>query len=173
MSDDPDVPRSRLRGKALVLGFGAVVVASAAVTIGLWVRAPESSPGLTDAPSSAPLSIDLAAGLPYFCGNGEVFDIRSLSGPANAELGPDPAGLAVPPLARSLGLSAQHWWRVYRSGTTAEFLGRTPAGTYEYVVTQFKNGSWGFKGLGDCLIKYLAQGLSTLSWWSERAPLWF
>jgi hypothetical protein len=117
-----------------------------------------------------PSSNDPAAGLPYSCGNGEIFHVESLSAPANATDGTDPAAAPIQPIATRLGLSATNWWLVYRSDTTAQFLGRTSAGTYEFVVTERKpGGDWGFKGSGDCQMRYLARGYSTLTWWVDPA----
>jgi hypothetical protein len=54
----------------------------------------------------------------------------------------------------------------------AEFVGRAPTNTYEYVLTELREGSgWTIKGVGDCQIKYLAEGLSTLSWWIDPKKL--
>jgi hypothetical protein len=57
---------------------------------------------------------------------------------------------------------------VFRSPTLAQFLGRTPSGTYDYVLTTLnRDGRWGFKGLGDCRLKYWAYRRSTLTWWID------
>jgi len=89
------------------------------------VAGPSSSPTFVPPPTiPEPSSTDLAARLPYYCGNGEVFHIESLSGPANAQEGTDPAFAPVQALATRLGLAATYWWLVYRSETRAEFLGR-------------------------------------------------
>ncbi len=119
----------------------------------------------TEMQTPLPSSADLAAGLTYYCGNGERFDIESLSGPANAEQSADPAVAPLRSLAPQLGLEPTHWWSVYRSTTAAEFLGRTSSGPYDYVVIELRgDGSWGLKGYGDCQMQYVETGLSTIAW---------
>jgi hypothetical protein len=167
----PSWPVARLLAGASALLVIAVAVGIAGLSTGS--PAPSSTAIGSTSASVLPSPVDLAAGLPYFCGNGEVFDVQSLSGPANAEMGADPASAPVQSLAISHGLAARHWWLVFRSATEAEFIGRTPSGGYEFIVTEIRGGTtWGFKGLGDCQVKYLGAGLSTLTWWIDpsRSP---
>jgi len=164
------------------LAAALVVVALLGTSVLLTNHAPVAGPGasspepsligITPVPatdSPRPVSTDLAAGLPYYCGNGEIFQIDTLSGPANATEGTDPAAAPVPSLALRFGLQATHWWLVYRADAEAEFLGRAPSGTYEYVETELKNGTWGFKGLGDCQLQYLVRDRATIAWWIDPA----
>jgi hypothetical protein len=191
-------PRRRSRRWSALGGLAFVPAAAAVVVVGLLgalvllPRTPAAFPGesATPAPSSSttpmatpaasttfapptvpePSSADLAAELPYFCGNGELFHIESLAGPADATEGSDPAAAPVQPIATRLGLAATHWWLVYRSDTTAEYLGAAGPGHYEYVITTLKEGGgWVFKGLGDCDMRYLIRGFSTLKWWVDPA----
>jgi hypothetical protein len=84
--------------------------------------------------------------------------------------GTDPAAAPIQPMATRLGLNATSWWLVFRTDTTAEFIGRTPTGTFEYFLSERKpGGAWGFKGLGDCQMEYLERGSSTLTWWVDPA----
>lgn len=184
---------SALGGLAFVPAAAAVVAVALLGALVLLPRTPSAGPGASGTPTpftsttppatagasptfgppptvSEPSSVDLAAGLPYFCGNGEVFHIESLSGPADATDGSDPAAAPVQPMATRLGLEATHWWLVFRSDTTAEFLGAAGPQRYEYVITTLKDGgTWTFKGLGDCDMKYLMRGSSTLTWWVDPA----
>jgi hypothetical protein len=128
--------------------------------------------GVTPVPASAspqPVSTDLAAGLPYYCGNGEIFQIDVLSGPANATEGTDLAADPVRSPGLPFSLDATHWWLVYRTATQAEFLGQDPSGNFEYVETEFKSGTWVLKGLGDCQFRYLVRGRDTIAWWIDPA----
>jgi hypothetical protein len=117
------------------------------------------------------VSTDLAAGLPYYCGNGEIFQIDVLSGPADATEGADPAAGPVrsPGVPFTLQAMPPHWWLVFRTATEAEFLGRDPSGTYWYVESELKNGTWVLKGAGDCQFQYLVRGRDTIAWWIDPA----
>jgi hypothetical protein len=158
--------------------FGtAVLLTNHTPVAGPGASTPVPSPrpsliGITHVPptdSPQPGSTDLAAGLPYYCGNGEIFQIESLSGPADATEGADPAAGPVRSPGLPFGVQATHWWLVYRTATQAEFLGQDPSGNFEYVETEFKSGTWVLRGLGDCQFRYLVRGRDTIAWWIDQA----
>jgi hypothetical protein len=60
---------------------------------------------------------------------------------------------------------------VYRTATGAEFIGRDPSGTFEYIETELRNGTWIVKGDGDCQVQYLVSGKATIAWWIDPASL--
>jgi hypothetical protein len=176
-------PWSSLRRLAVLPAVVAVVVAVLLGTsILLTNHAPVAGPGSSSpgpslvgtspvppTASPLPISTDLAAGLPYYCGNGEIFQIDVLSGPANATEGTDPAAGPVRSPGLPFSLDATHWWLVYRTATQAEFLGQDPSGNFEYLETEFKSGTWVLKGLGDCQFQYLVRDRATIAWWIDPA----
>jgi hypothetical protein len=161
--------------------FASLLLASCAVGSAPPSAAPASvapSPSTSTTPSPSlvaspePSSPDLAVGLPYYCGNGEIFHIESLSGPPAATDGSDPAAALVPSLAAQFGFSATHWWPVFRSSTRAEFIGMDAVTSgYDYVLLSFDGGSWTFTSIGGCGPTYLVRGRDTIAWWLDPTKM--
>ena len=134
------------------------------------IAVPSAIASTTLQPTPESSGEELAAGLPYFCGNGEIFDIDALSRPPADTTGPDPAAAIVPSIATEFDFDAGPWWSVYRSISTAEFLGLESTRTgYDFVVLKRKDGVWRLWNIGGCTPRYQGTGVAGVSWWIDSA----
>lgn len=162
------------------LGLSAVVLVIAACSVEVMPSTPPVSPGQTGpavplaTPALAPPPVgsgDAAAGLPYGC-TGNPFDLGILSRPAVADLGDDAAAAALREQTRHLDGAKRGWWLTYRSATEAEFLAINGPDLFDYFRFRLRDdGTWELRGAGDCALRFVAEGRSTLSWRiDESAP---
>lgn len=162
------------------LGVIGVLLLVAACSVEVVPSSPPVSPGqtgpvvplVTPALALPPVGTgDAAAGLPYGC-TGNPFDLGILSRPAVADLGDDAAAAALREQTRHLDGAKRGWWLTYRSVTEAEFLAINGPAHFDYFRFRLTgDGTWDMESAGECALRFVAEGRSTLSWRiDESAP---
>lgn len=155
------------------LGVIAVLLLVAACSVEVMPSTPPASPGQTGpaVPLATPALVpppvgtgDAAAGLAYGC-TGNPFDLGILSRPAIADLGDDAAAAALREQTRHLDGAKRGWWLTYRSATEAEFLAINGPNLFDYFRFRLRDdGRWEMLGAGECALRFVAEGRTTLSW---------